>query len=347
VNAVRLALAFLLVPTAAFADGPLGVLPWSDGTATPEDLRQVADAAAEVVRSVTGSEPVRLDSSAAMAVACRDAACLAGLGSVAGVSKLLEVTVLRAASASTPTVRLVLVETTDPPREWVRIETSEPSWPRMLDAALRPLVGGPPIVDPGVPSTGRLVVESNPPGASIFLDGLYQGTTPLPGLPAVAPGRHEVVFKLAGYADRRVDVSVAVGEETRALGRLHPVALPSPDVLERPTEREDEPHERWYGFQLVLCDLGTMGLAAATQSPVIWLTGYVLLPPIIHAANGNGFGTALSVVVRDVAPLGTVGIVYAFGGSDDDAAILAAATVLTGMVVDIAVLAWIRSTRRS
>jgi hypothetical protein len=58
-----------------------------------------------------------------------------------------------------------------------------------------------------LPMSGRLVVNSDPAGAEIFLDGRYQGVTPKT-LGGLAPGRYRIVLRREG---REVQHKVSVG----------------------------------------------------------------------------------------------------------------------------------------
>ena len=51
-----------------------------------------------------------------------------------------------------------------------------------------------------IPSTGTIAISSTPSGASIYLDGLYKGTTPKV-LNDITQGSHDVKLTLSGYND--------------------------------------------------------------------------------------------------------------------------------------------------
>src|SRR5262249_30671859 len=67
-----------------------------------------------------------------------------------------------------------------------------------------------PIAPPAVPHTSRLTVMSNPPGATVTVDGRALGRTPLRSA-SLSPGRHLVSLTLHGYQkrDRNVDLVAA------------------------------------------------------------------------------------------------------------------------------------------
>jgi PKD repeat protein len=61
------------------------------------------------------------------------------------------------------------------------------------------------------PTTGSLSVSSNPSGASVYVDTVYQGTTPVI-IPQLAPGSHTVLLTLTGYTDYDTTVNVYAGQ---------------------------------------------------------------------------------------------------------------------------------------
>ncbi|WP_051303817.1 PEGA domain-containing protein [Calidithermus chliarophilus] len=62
-------------------------------------------------------------------------------------------------------------------------------------------------------ATGKLVVESTPRGAQVFVNGKFAGTTPL--TLSLAAGRAEVEVRLEGHQTYKVAVTVKAGETTR------------------------------------------------------------------------------------------------------------------------------------
>lgn len=60
------------------------------------------------------------------------------------------------------------------------------------------------------PVSGDLIVESNVPGAEVFVDGVLSGETPIDGL-LLAPGPHEIVVRREGFETFRERVIVAAG----------------------------------------------------------------------------------------------------------------------------------------
>jgi hypothetical protein len=80
-----------------------------------------------------------------------------------------------------------------------------------------------PVLTPA-PSTGSISVTSNPSGAAIYLDGVYQGKT-LAGNPfyiiSVQPGSHTIELSMQGYQDFQTTVSVTAGQTTSVSATLN------------------------------------------------------------------------------------------------------------------------------
>ena len=74
--------------------------------------------------------------------------------------------------------------------------------------AVAPVLGPPPS-DPSPSGQGTLQVNSTPPGAQVFIDGVHRGTTPL--TVQVAAGTRTVVVRLSGYPDAQQTVNIVSG----------------------------------------------------------------------------------------------------------------------------------------
>jgi len=75
-------------------------------------------------------------------------------------------------------------------------------------------------------TTGDILVFSDPPGASVFHDGVYQGTTQSGDaldLTGILPGSHTLLFQLQGYQDYTSPVEVQAG----AVSRVNAVLIPA------------------------------------------------------------------------------------------------------------------------
>lgn len=89
---------------------------------------------------------------------------------------------------------------------------------------------------------GILHVMSDPPGASVAVDGVVRGTTPL-RLGAVDPGTHTVSASSAGYGNQATAVEVLRGEVSRVqfvLPATSPAPEPSRAVTPAPEEVRQE-----------------------------------------------------------------------------------------------------------
>jgi hypothetical protein len=70
--------------------------------------------------------------------------------------------------------------------------------------------------------TGSMQVYSSPSGASILIDGIYYGTTPL-NLTSIPGGNHILRLALSGHYDYEGTIYVVPGQTAHAFGTLHPV----------------------------------------------------------------------------------------------------------------------------
>lgn len=72
-----------------------------------------------------------------------------------------------------------------------------------------------------VPTTGTLRFESSPDGADVFVNGRFQGTTPI-AAQDVQPGTYDVTFERSGYTPERRSVTVDRGQSQTVSVRLSP-----------------------------------------------------------------------------------------------------------------------------
>lgn len=77
------------------------------------------------------------------------------------------------------------------------------------------------VVFPLTGSAQSLVVESDPMGARVEVDGVFAGTTPL--VRSVSPGRRAVLVRRAGFAPWQQDVDVTASDTTRVMATLDPL----------------------------------------------------------------------------------------------------------------------------
>jgi serine/threonine protein kinase len=102
------------------------------------------------------------------------------------------------------------------------------------DAAPRVTQASPsPSPSPAKAETGRLVVNTIPPNASVYLDGSDRGKTPLV-IDDVTPGIHHVSIEASGYMTSSLIADVK-GGGTFDFGPIHLVAMAAPSAAPTPT----------------------------------------------------------------------------------------------------------------
>ncbi|MBU4222272.1 MAG: PQQ-binding-like beta-propeller repeat protein [Euryarchaeota archaeon] len=88
------------------------------------------------------------------------------------------------------------------------------------------------------PTTGTISMSSTPSGASIYLDGSYQGKTPRT-IPDVSAGSHYIELKLDGYNPWSDSINVAAGGTSYVSAPLVPVTpTPTLTTLASTSERD-------------------------------------------------------------------------------------------------------------
>ena len=68
-----------------------------------------------------------------------------------------------------------------------------------------------------VPAFGNVSVYSSPLGATVFIDGVYEGNTPV-NLTGISPGSHALILATNGYYDYDTTISVVGAENVTAFG---------------------------------------------------------------------------------------------------------------------------------
>lgn len=141
----------------------------------------------------------------------------------------------------------------------------------------------------------------------------------------------------------------AVGARADDAAPAAPPAAPATVPVTAPVQR------RWYGWELILGDLGAVAVTVAVGVPTrdagaglaSGAVTYVLSGPAIHIANGNGLGAGLSLFMRAGLPVvgGLVG--SATCGCSNEylepffAVVIGGSLgILTASVIDAAVLGW-------
>jgi hypothetical protein len=99
------------------------------------------------------------------------------------------------------------------------------------------------------------------------------------------------------------------GEEERALGTPSDESEEESDIRDTPEDRpaRQGPDRTWYGWQLMLADAASVG-ALLSPVPSLAVPTYLLAPPLIHAANGEGRSAWLSIGLRSGIPLAGIGL---------------------------------------
>ena len=72
---------------------------------------------------------------------------------------------------------------------------------------------------PPAATTGALVIESRPSGATVFVDGRRMGTTPM-SLPDSSPGTHRIRLEMEGFSPWVTTADVQAGARTRVAASL-------------------------------------------------------------------------------------------------------------------------------
>jgi hypothetical protein len=198
-------LAALLVVAAAAAAGPdrLAVVPLE----APADLaftgRAVAATVAEEAAKLPGFEVVGPDAleaalgregARALARCAADVACLAERGRAAGATRFVAGWIARAGDS----YRVLLVHGDAAGEKLASVERLVPVASRRLRAEVAAAV--PALLRGDADRFGTLRVVTDEPGATVFLDGVFAGATPLEKL--VRPGQHRVEVKRTGHADQ-------------------------------------------------------------------------------------------------------------------------------------------------
>ena len=126
------------------------------------------------------------------------------------------------------------------------------------------------------PTTGTISVSSTPGGAYIYLDGAYEGVTPLSGgsyiIQNVETGSHTITVKLSGYQDSTVQTNVQGGGIATVTVPLTPISTTttgSLDISSNPTGANVYIDNEYKGIAPL-----TLTLPTGDYSVTFKLTGY-------------------------------------------------------------------------
>lgn len=73
---------------------------------------------------------------------------------------------------------------------------------------------------------GSIQATSGPSGASVYLDGVYYGKTPVT-IPRITRGTHDIELQMAGYIEQSQEISVSSGDELQIYYSLEPDPAPT------------------------------------------------------------------------------------------------------------------------
>jgi hypothetical protein len=153
-------------------------------------------------------------------------------------------------------------------QDYVTTVVINPGQTTTINPTLQPIVN---------PKTGYVLVGSTPAGASIYLDGGYQGTTSSGtqyDITGVSPGTHTVLLRLSGYQDYTTTVTVAAGQIVTVSPTLTPSSQPAGaggiQVSSSPTGAETYLDNLFQGYTPV----SLQNVAAGSHTVTLKLAGY-------------------------------------------------------------------------
>jgi tRNA A-37 threonylcarbamoyl transferase component Bud32 len=215
-------------------DGPMVQVMYAHMQTAPPDLRSLAPAAPETLvriieRALAKDPNERFQSAGEMAQAL---ARIGGEGTFDPGATLDR----SAAAGETAVIERPAVSTAVP--------TSAPAsgtrargipWPVLVAAPvvlLAVLAAAFFVLGRGGATTGGLRIVSSPPGASVSVDGVARGKTPV-SLTGLKPGRHIVTLALATYKATSLPVAVSRGKTLSVTPTL--ASLPAARLMSKPT----------------------------------------------------------------------------------------------------------------
>jgi hypothetical protein len=130
------------------------------------------------------------------------------------------------------------------------------------------------------PTTGDLEVSSSPSGASIYLNGAYQGETRSSGpyyITALSPGTYTIVIKKSGYLDYTTATQIVAGSTAKVSAVLAPASgtptTASADIFSDPSGADVYINNAYKGVTPLSFDNVAID-AAKTYTVDIKLEGY-------------------------------------------------------------------------
>ncbi len=74
--------------------------------------------------------------------------------------------------------------------------------------------------------TGLLAVTTDPPGAEVYIDGVFKGVSPIT-IPGLSDGEHTIVLTMQDYANTTSNLTITAGQTQKFATGLHKVFKPS------------------------------------------------------------------------------------------------------------------------
>jgi hypothetical protein len=95
--------------------------------------------------------------------------------------------------------------------------------PSTTSVASVPALTTPAVEPSAVDALGTFTIESNPPGAEVYVDGDFVGTTPI-AEQALAAGKHEIELRKKGWANWTRQLRVSAGVRAGVSAEMEPDA---------------------------------------------------------------------------------------------------------------------------
>ena len=144
--------------------------------------------------------------------------------------------------------------------------------------------------------TGNIYVRSDPSGASIYLDGIYEGTTPAT-ISDTSPGSHTVKLTKSGYEDYTTTVYVSAGDTESVDATLTP-ETGSITISSAPSGADIYLDGRYKGTTpAIISDVtpGAHALKLEKHGYAEWLTS-------VHITSGVPESITVPLAPADVSP---------------------------------------------
>ena len=126
-------------------------------------------------------------------------------------------------------------------------------------------------------NTGFIHIESMPSGASVYVDGVYQGVTqggnPL-DLTGIPPGEHVLTLRLENYQDYTTRVLVQAGKTASVRASLVPLQAPAGSGVVQISSEPSGAHIFLDNLCIGITPLTIPSIPAETHEIVIRLSGY-------------------------------------------------------------------------